>query len=1022
MLTARRPLTLALLALLACKPPAPVGPEGDAAAAGDAAAPGKDAILAGSDLPALLPQPLAGDAIGVTIHRLSNGLTVYISTDREQPSFTAWTAVRAGSRHDPAASTGLAHYLEHMMFKGTTKLGTLDFAAERPHIERIEALYGDLRKTEDPAARQAIFAEIDRETQATAKTAIPNEFDRTMAELGISGVNAFTSDEMTVYIQTVPRNRLEAWARLESARFRDPVFRLFYPELEAVYEEKNITLDSPEDRVWEAMLRALFPRHPYGTQPTIGSSEHLKNPAYADMVAYYERWYVPNNMAILLAGDIDAATALPVLERAFGDWQPQPLTPPEPGEITPVRGRQALDIVAEGEQSVTISWQTVGIDHEDEPVLTAMDAIVDNATSGILQTELLLPQKVPAASSGGDNMREAGYWAIMATAREDQTHAEVEELLLGVVKKLKEGAFTDDELAAMILHYEIGEKMKQESIYGRIWPMAMAFVHHQPWERIAGRLGRLRKVKRDDVIRVANKYLGDDRVVVLRRRGEHKPPAIPKPTITPVEIDPGRRSAFAQELLAIPAPELAPQRLREGVDYRHGEVSAGPLIHSKNPRSDLFEIDYAWDFGSRRRPLVCHALELMERSGAGDLDAAALKRRLYHLGTGISSWCTDERLSINVRGIDANMDASLQLLDAWLRSPRFTDETVKLLLDNTLSLRRDSLDDPDFVAYALSLYASRGKQSPLLAEPSNAALKKATGKDLARELAELPAAGHTTLYFGPRDLDAAREGVGLGKDHKKATPRPPRVYRQVKAPTLFFTHKDTTQAKVNVVFPQPPLPRADRITATMLGNVLGGDMSGAIFQEVREARGLAYSAYGTYRIGERPDDAASLFGALGTQADKTLDALSVLLGLLRAAPLTPERFAAAKTAAIAEYRADYIGPRDRLGAVLRWDRRGEAEDPRGWELAGIEAAELAAVQAFAGRFAAAPVIISVMGDKGRIDLAALRKLGKVEEVTIDTMVSYGPFPAAKKDAKTAAQPDAKAPAKPDAKAAAAPAP
>jgi predicted Zn-dependent peptidase len=983
---------LPLLALLACKPPEATQqpPTGDA---GGQAQRDPAAILAASDLPALLPSPLPDDTLGVTIHRLSNGLTVYISTDREEPSFNAWIAVRAGSRHDPAASTGLAHYLEHMMFKGTRQLGTLDYEAERPHLERIEALYGQLRATEDPAARAKIFAEIDAATQKTAATAIPNELDRTLSQLGISGVNAFTSDEMTVYISTVPKNRLDAWARIEAARFTDPVFRLFYPELEAVYEEKNISLDSPEERVWEAAMRGLFPAHPYGTQPTIGTSEHLKNPAYGDMVAYFRRWYVPNNVAIVLAGDIDADTALPALERAFGGWQPQPLSPPEPGQLTGPKGRDLREIVAEGEQSVTLGWRTAAHTHADEPALALMDMIVDNSVSGLVQTELLLPQKLPAAGSGGDTMREAGYWTLYGTARDGQALEEVESHLMAVVAKLKAGAFTDDDLAAIMLAHEIGEKYKQESIDGRIWPMASAFIDHRPWEQVVGRLARLRRVTREEIISAANRYLTDDRIVVYRQRGEHKPPAIPKPVITPVELDPSRRSPFASELLATPAAPLEPQRLRAGQDYQRHTIPAGPLYWAPNRRSDLFDLTYQWELGSRERPLLCHALDLLDAAGAGDLDAAALKRRFYQLGVDVSTRCTDDTVAITLRGLQSALTPAQELLDRWLRAPLFTEDTVKRLLDNTLSQRRDALEDPDFVAYALSLYASRGAKSPLLAAPSNAALQRATGKQLAAQLAALPDLAHTTLYFGPLSAEDAKAAVAFGRAHRPVPPRPPRSYRQVTAPTLFFAHKDTTQARVNLTFPQPPLPREQRPVADMLGRILGGDMSGIIFQEVREARGLAYSAYGAYRFGERPIDPSVLYGALGTQADKTLDALTLILQLLRDPPLSAERFEAARTAAIAEHRSDYIRARSRPYVAYTWDRRGEPEDPRAWEYTAVQALELAAVQGFAARFAAAPLIISVMGDKNRIELAALRRLATtVEEVPVTKMVSYGPFP------------------------------
>src|SRR5690606_11007742 len=267
----------------------------------------------------------------------------------------------------------LAHYLEHMVFKGTRALGTTDYQKEKVHLDKIAALYQQLRGEKDAAHRKAILAQIDAETQKSAAYAIPNELDQLYAALGIQGVNAFTGDDQTVYIADVPTNKLEQWAAIEGDRFQNPEFRLFWPELEAVYEEKNRTLDNPSWRMYEAMLTALFPQHPYGTQTTIGTVEHLKNPAYGDMVEYYRRWYVPNNMAILLAGDIDAGRARPVLERAFAGMAPKKLEEPPPGRLAPPDRRIERTIQAEGEQALYIAWPTVAIGHPDRVAVEVMD-------------------------------------------------------------------------------------------------------------------------------------------------------------------------------------------------------------------------------------------------------------------------------------------------------------------------------------------------------------------------------------------------------------------------------------------------------------------------------------------------------------------------------------------------------------------------------------------------------------------------------------------------------------------------
>lgn len=954
-------------------------------------------ILASSNLPEPLPQPLAGDPLAVTVHRLANGLTIYISTDRQTPRFSAWLAVRAGSRHDPADSTGLAHYLEHMLFKGTDELGTLDAAAEQAHVARIAALYDELRQidgTADGAAKDAdqqrtrILAEIDAETQKTAQHAIPNELDQLYARLGITGVNAFTSNEQTVYISDVPANRLEAWARVEAERFRDPVFRLFYPELEAVYEEKNISLDNPFNRVYEAMTGALFPLHPYGTQPTIGLAEHLKTPAYADMVAFFQRWYQPNNMAVVLAGDIDAETALPILEKHFGAWQPAPLASPAPASVPPVEGRQQRDIVAKGESAVYLAWQTVPMRHADRATLEVMDMLMDNAATGLINVDLVLSQKLPGAGSYPSHHIDAGFWAMHGTARDGQPLEDVEKLLLGVVEKLKAGEFTQADIDAILLHAEMREMREMESNQARVAKMADAYVHHQPWPEVALWTEQLRKVKRDDVIAAARKYLNDNYVAVYRRSGDHAPPKVPKPDITPVPIDPSRTSDFARDVQAMPATEVEPEWLAEGTHYMRRDLPAGDLLAVPNRMNQLFSLMYRFDFGARQQPLACFALDLLDQSGTRDLGPAELKRKLYAMGTTIDFDCDADRITLEVTGIDRNLEASVALLDTWLRKADLREDIRTRLVENTVSQRKDEMQEPRTIARALAEYAQRGKQSSFLAVPSNRVLQRTRVVPLRKLLAALPDYRHRTVYFGPRAADEAAGLVALGKRHKPA-PRPATVqYRKVDGARIFLLDKEVAQSSISLVIPKQPLSAADRPLSRFYTEYVGGGMGALIFQEIREARGLAYSAGAYHSMGRRLGDQSGVIGYIGTQSDKTVDALATMLELLRKLPVQPGRLAMAQKSLAAEYRASRFAPRQVPHLVLAWDDMGIDADPRPASWKAIEAAGAAELEAFGQRFANGDLIIAITGDGARIDQEALGRIAPVQKVSVADIFGY----------------------------------
>lgn len=1010
---ASRSIVLALALAAACKPTATTPPPTDGGGgttplpttggSSDVAA-----VLAASDLPPT-HDALPGDPMAVSVHRLKNGLTVYISTDRQKPRFSAWIAVRAGSRSDPAASTGLAHYLEHMLFKGTDELGTLDHAAEAPHVARIEQLYRDLRSVAEPEKRRQIIAEIDAANQQVAAHAIPNEFDRVYSELGISDLNAFTSFDQTVYVADVPTNRLDAWALVEAERFHDPVFRLFFTELEAVYEEKNLSLDNPWYRVFQATTRSLFPRHPYGTQTTIGEIEHLKVPAYQDMVEYFKKWYRPNNMAIVLAGDIDAKTALPVLEQTLGRLEPAPLAALEPGALTKLAARTQTEIVAEGEQEVLLAWQTVPITHTDEPALTVMDWLMDNSTSGLLNVELELSQKVPDASAGASFLREAGWFQVRAQLREGQTHDEVEKLLLGVVEKLRRGDFTQADIDAIRLNSEIGEKRQLEGSYFRVRKMTDAFINHRAWSDVVERDRRLRKVTREDVIRVANAYLGPNYAVVARKAGKPEVAKIEKPTMTPVKIETDRRSEFGKKVLAMPAAELQPEWLVEGKHYTRATLPAGPMIASQNPRNDLFALFYKFERGHRRERMLCYALEVVAQSGAADMSAEALQKKLFALGTSVSFGCDADESTIYVEGVDANLEQSVKLVDTWLREVKIDPKVLQGIADNALSQRRDAMEDPDQLAGALAAYALHDRDSEYLLAPTNAQLAGAKPEALAKLAREFLDHQHRTMYFGPRAAADAAKVVPLGKAHRKATPRPPLKYRATSKPVLYFTHRDVAKSTVALGLASPPMPRDKRPAGKLWSDYLGGGMNALLFQELREARGLVYYAWGVLLDGTRAKDAWALRGGLGTQSDKTVEALGTFLELL-SRPIDAVRLQTARATIDQEYRSSRVDPRNNARLVDRWDEQGEKSDPRPWTWQQIGALTQEQLQAFAADYAKRPVIVGIVGNKGNLDLAALKKIGELVEVAPDKLFSYGPFPqAAAAAAPAPAKPAAKAP-------------
>jgi hypothetical protein len=585
-------------------------------------------------------------------------------------------------------------------------------------------------------------------------------------------------------------------------------------------------------------------------------------------------------------------------------------------------------------------------------------------------------------------LAEGGLWTVSATAREGQSLEVVERLLLGVVDKLKRGAFTDAELAAVVLNAEIDDERALEDSDERVARMIESFAERVPWPDEASRLARMRKVTRDDVVRVSNRYLGASYVAVKRVRGRFEPPRIDKPAITPIALDTARESPLAREVKAMPVVPLEPVWLAEGTDYQRISLAAGPLVASRNRRHDLFTVSWEWQLGSRRMRLLCHALDLLDSSGAKGLSAIELKRRLYAMGTSVSSTCSTDRTELRASGIDRNMQASVALVERWLRTVEIDPKIARALAANRVSQRNDEMQDPQEIARALGEYVDLGVDSSYLTVPSNRELLGARPRDLAALLGQLPDLEHRTGYFGPRDgADAARL-VALGRNHRRVPPPPPVRYRKASGTRIFLVSRKVAQSQIGIAMPGRPIATETRPVAELYSEYMGGNMGSVVYQEIRESRGLAYSASAGFAPGARRGDETALVGTLGTQSDKTVEALTTMLALLRRMPKNDNRFRIARDALDEQYRSTRASPRAVPDWVFAWDDLGERADPRprGWAaLRRLAPGDLAG---FADRSGAAPTLISILGNRERFDRAALEKIGRIEKVRVSALFGY----------------------------------
>ncbi|HTY87128.1 MAG TPA: insulinase family protein [Candidatus Acidoferrum sp.] len=937
--------------------------------------------------------PNPADPMAVQIYRLDNGLTVYLTENHESPRFEAQIAVRAGSKNDPPETTGLAHYLEHLLFKGTMHLGTTNYALEKPHLDRITALYEQHFRETDPQKRKAIYEEINKENQLASQYEVPNEMDKLYKAMGEDGLNAHTGRESTVFEVNLPSNRLEQWAAIESERFQYPVFRLFQPELEIVYEEKNRSLDNKDEIIFDAVNKLLFKQHPYGQQTTIGEVEHLKNPSLEHVMDFYQKYYVPGNMAIAISGDIHIPDAIKLIDKYFSAWKPGPVPPPKTWLEQPIPGPERVTVKYKGEEYVLLAFRLPGQTNADIPALKVVDMVLDNATAGLINLNLNQQQQVRQAGAGPELNNDYGTEYLWGIPKKGQSLKDVEDLLLQQVALVREGQFENWIVPAIVNDFKKTRKAEMESNEGRVTLMRNAFVDCQDWDDAVGEIARLEKVTKADVVRVAGKYFGGGYVAGYRVDEQQDVPKIEKPRIDKIQIDPTRQSEFFRQVMAMKIKPIEPVWVQPGRDYQKTNVAEGvPLYYVKNPLNDLFALTISVDVGTRHDNRLETAIALLDKAGTGRFDGEALKKEWYKLGTDFSVSAGDNETTISISGLDENFAASWALLMELLQEPKADADTLTELKKIILAQREDAKKDFQTVARAVARFNRYGTNSPYLQELPNAALEKLSPAELQNLIKSLLHYQHVITYAGSLSLDRVRAIVQQPAVAGRLAEPPPYKFLKAAAPAtnrVYFFNKEMAQAQVRLEFSDGEYSEASQPQVQLFNDYFAGGMSGVVFQELREARALAYQVGAVYSNGSRKGEQNLMIGAMGCQADKTPEALNVFLELFEKLPASPERFAETRDSILSRYRTGKIGFRDVIGAVRSWERLEVPIDPRPERYAQIQKLGLEDVLKFdRTHLQNRPKLISIVGDKSKIDLGKIKEEGPITELEVKDIFAF----------------------------------
>lgn len=966
------------LSLLACSEPQPSGES----------SPQADAAITAVGYRQISPVN-PDDPLNTHIFELDNGLQVYLTENHEEPTFYAEIAVRAGSKHDPADGTGLAHYLEHLLFKGNQHMGTLDYAAEKPFLDRTVELYEQHFNETDPVRRAEIYAEINQVAQQASAYAVPNEIDKVYNNMGGTGMNAHTSFEETVYKIGLPANRLRQWAEIESDRFVNPVFRLFHTELETVYEEKNRTLDDAGRIIYTAMLETIFKVHPYGQQPTIGTVDHLKNPSLVYIQNYFDTYYVPNNMGIFISGDINVDETIALISEKFSRWERKPVPEVGPWQEPPLQGAERSTVQYPGEEQVQLAFRTAGNGSPDKEALILVDMILDNRTAGLINLNLNQRQLVSEAGSSPMLLNDTGVQTLWGVPKQDQTLAEVEQLLLEQLELIKAGEFEDWILPAIVNDFKKNQKASLEFNTARVSLMRQSFIEGAEWNYTVHELDRMEQLTKQDVVAVANKYFGSDYVAAYRVNAQHDIPVVEKPRIDPVNIDPTRQSAFAAQILAMDFEQIEPTFVEADRDYRVIEFADGvQLYYAPNPLNDLFSFSINVETGTEENEKLSLASALMEVAGTTVLSNEELQKEWYRLGTEFRFGAGENSSGISISGLDEQFEPSLALMLNVIKNPATDPATLETLKGILIKNRQDQKVSPPAISQALYLYNRYGEQSPMLEALTSDEIRATTLDELLGLPAELLNYKQTLTYTGSMPLEqlveVLRRHHTLAAELKDTPPYRFRTARAIEESVVYVVDQKTAQAQVRIEFPDGEYNRDDSVVASIYSSYFGDGMSSVVFQELREARALAYQAAARYAQGSRLNAENLMLGVIGTQTDKTVEAVAAFIDLLDNMPVSAERFEENRESQLNRYRTSKISFREVIGAVRGWELLGLQEDPRRESYAKLQTLTMQDLVNFQEQhLQARPKLISIVGDTSIIDTAALEQFGTVQQIQVE---------------------------------------
>lgn len=942
-------------------------------------------------------QQVKGDMMQSRIYTLKNGLTVYMSVNKEKPRIQTYIAVRTGSRNDPHETTGLAHYLEHLMFKGTQQFGTSSYEKELPYLNDIERRYEAYRKVTDPAERKRLYHQIDSVSQIAAQYNIPNEYDKLMSSIGAEGTNAYTSNDVTCYVEDIPSNEVDNWARIQSDRFQNMVIRGFHTELEAVYEEYNISLAKDSRKEWAAYNAKMYPGHPYGMQTTLGTGEHLKNPSITNIKNYFKRYYCPNNVAICMSGDFDPDKVIAIIDKYFGSWKANPtLSRPEYAPVPALTAPADTTVVGQEAENVMLGWRFDAAASMQQDTLDVIADMLSNGKAGLFDLDLDQKMMYLGGAAFTYPLAEYSSFIVEGLPKEGQTLDQVRDLMLGEIDKLKRGEFADDLLPSVINNMKLKAYNEMESNDSRASKFVDAFINQQKWSDVVGRLDRISHITKEQIVSFARRHFLDNYVAVYKRQGiDSTQKKIDKPQITPIPANRDKQSPFVAEIVSSKVEPIAPVFVDFKRDLTFGKTKKGlPVQYVKNTSNGLFALQFTFNFGTEADKRLNLAAGYLDYLGTSTMTAEQLKQQFYKLACSYNVSAGRDKVKITLSGLDENKAEALKLMEQFFANAKVDTAAWQQFVALEKKSREVNKLNQSANFSALYSYAVYGKYNPYLNQMTGAELDSANPADLVKLITTLPRYKHSVQYYGPDELTrvialidknhhAAKKlaEVPAGRQYEEqATTQNEVLIAPYKAKNIFMRQYNNSGTAWT--------PEREPVAA-MFNEYFGGGMNTVVFQELRESRGLAYNAYAAYVTPSRKGHPEFAMTHIISQNDKMMDCIRTFNAIIDTVPQSERAFALAKQALQKRIATERTTKTAIFSKYAQAQALGIDYDINRTIYEALPKITLQDVVKFEQEnMAHKPYRYIILGDEENLDMESLGKIGPVKHITTDEIFGF----------------------------------